>query len=116
MFPIGLWLANDTTTAPNSPSALDNRDDDDWLFWETLQSRVDADQVAATGVWRVTWETPPQGIDVQTRRAAVAGNVNDLWIAWQVYDPSGTINGSGTDWHAYLCGWLSARYLVYTPA
>ena len=115
MFPVGLWLANSTTTAPNSPNVLDNRDDEDWLIWDTLQSRVDTDAVASTGLWRVTWETPSKGYDVQTRRDAVAGNQNDLWLGWQVYDPTGVINGSGTDWHAYLAGWISARYLVYTP-
>ena len=111
----GLWL-NDAAADPGfGPRVLDQADSLSWVFWDTFSSRVDTDELHDTGLWRVTWETPPQGLDLQTRRDAVVGNVNKLYLGWQDNDPNSVINGSGVGWHAYLCGWISVRYLIYTP-
>src|ERR1700720_3862781 len=69
-----LWLGNTAVAPSPPPEPITNANADDWLFWEALQSRVDTDDIANNGIYRVTWETPPEGIDIQTRRNAVAAN------------------------------------------
>lgn len=109
-----LWLGDGTDPAPNCPSVLDDADTADWLLWDAMQGRTDSDALAETGVYRVLWATPAAGLDVQTRRNAVAGNANDLWLAWQVEDPFGVINNSTDTYNAYLSGWFTIRFLVET--
>jgi len=111
----GLWLNDSPDPAANSPSVIDNGTSADWLLWDALQVRTDSDAIASTGQYQVIWETPPGGLDLQTRRNAVAGNSNDLWLGWQIYDPDGTINSSSDTYNAYLSGWFTVRFLIYTP-
>lgn len=111
----GLWLGDTTTPAVNSPSVLDDANTATWLLWDGLQERVDTDAIAATGIFRLTWETPRQGVDVQTRRDAIAGNSNDLWLGWQFFDGFGVINNSTDTYNAYLAGYYTIRMLINTP-
>lgn len=111
----GLWLGDLTTPAPNSPPVLDDANTADWLLWDTLQGRTDMDALAASGIFRQTWSTPSAGLDVQTRRNAVPGNSNDLWLGWQISDPYAVINASTGSYTDYLSGWFSIRMLIYTP-
>ena len=112
---VGLWIGDTALPAANSPSVLTDANTESWLFWDTLQSRVDMDQIADTGLFRINWETPPQGLDVQTRRLAPPAISSDLWYAWEIIDPDGVINSSTADYNAYLSGWFSIRFLIYTP-
>lgn len=112
---VGLWLGNTADPAANSPLPITDANTDEWLLWDALQSRVDSDDIADTGMWRVTWETPSEGIDLQTRRNAVETNSNDLWLAWEVNDPFGVLNNSTDTYNAYVSGWLAIRFLIYTP-
>jgi len=111
----GLWLNDSVDPAENSPSVIDDANDATWLFWDALQYRTDDNAVAETGLYRAVWETPPAGLDLQTRRNAVAGNSNDLWLAWEIFDPDGTINSSADTYNAYLSGWFTVRFLIQTP-
>lgn len=110
-----LWLGNTAEAPATSPDTLAAADTTEWLFWDALQARVDSDAIVSTGMWRVIWETPPQGIDAQTRRKAVAGNSNGLWIGWEFDDPYGVINTSAEAYNMYLGGWFTVRFLIYTP-
>lgn len=114
-FATGLWLGNEAGSAANSPLPLTDANTESWLFWDALQSRVDSDAVVSTGMWRVTWETHPEGLDLQTRRDAVAANTNDLWLAWEINDPFGVLNSSTDTYNAYLAGWYAIRFLISTP-
>ena len=111
----GLWLNDSAAPAANSPSVIDDANDAEWLFWDSLQVRTDDNAIADTGLYRVIWETPAAGLDLQTRRNAVAGNSNDLWLGWEIFDPDGTINSSADTYNAYLSGWFTIRFLIQTP-
>lgn len=111
----GLWLNNAADSAANSPAVLDAANTAEWLLWDGLQERVDTDAVADTGVYRLTWETPRQGLDVRTWRNAVVGNSNDLWLGWQIVDGFGVINNSTDTYNAYLAGYYTIRMLIHTP-
>ena len=111
----GLWLGDTALPAANSPSVLDEANVAEWLFWDTLQERVDFNDLLNAQLCRVVWETPAAGLDLQTRRLAVAGNSNDLWLGWQIDDPNDVINSSESTYNAYLSGWYSVRFLIHTP-
>lgn len=111
----GAWLGNTVLAPANSPTPITDANTDDWLFLEFLQERCDVNDLASSGLTRLNWETPPGGLDVQSRRNAVAGNSNDLWITWEINDPDGIINSSGPAYNAYLGGWFGVRFLIYTP-
>lgn len=111
----GLWLGDTVGHAANSPSVLDDANSAQWLLWDSLQERVDTDAIADTGLCRIVWETPSQGLDIQTRRNAVTGIDNDLWLGWQVADPEAVINGSNASYNGYLSGWYSIRFLIEMP-
>ena len=110
-----LWLNDTPAPAATSPNVLDAANTEQWLFWDALQQRADVNEMASTGLTRLTWETPAAGLDVQTRRAAVAANSNDLWLGWQLIDPDGVINSSGASYNAYFGGWYTIRFLISTP-
>jgi len=110
-----LWMGDTAEPVANSPATLDDAALEKWLFWDTLQERVDTDAIADTGVYRIVWETPPGGLDIATSRIAQAGISADLWLGWQIADPFGIINSSTDTYNAYLSGWLSVRFLIYTP-
>lgn len=111
----GLWLNDAAAPAANSPSVIDDANENSWLLWDTLQVRTDSSAIADTGEYLVMWETPREGVSVQTVRKAVAGNSNDLWLGWQIFDPDGTINSSSDTYNAYLSGYYTVRFLIYTP-
>jgi hypothetical protein len=112
---LGLWLGDTPESAANSPSVIDDANDAGWLLWDPILGRTDSDAIAETGLYRVVWETPPGGANVQTRRNAVAGNSNDLWLGWEIFDPDGTINSSSETYNAYLSCWFAVSFLIYTP-
>jgi hypothetical protein len=111
----GLWLGDTSEPAANSPSVIDDANTATWLFWDALQERVDTDAVADTGVYRIVWETPPGGLDIATSRIAQAGISNDLWLGWQFNSDFGFLNNSTDTWNAYVSGYFTIRFLIYTP-
>lgn len=110
----GLWLGNQTGHAASSPPVLTDRNSADWLFWDTLPMHYSFLDDAAD-LLPLIWQTPEEGLDIQTVRNTVAGNENDLWLGWQFNDPSGTLNTVGTDLRAQIGGWYSIRFLISTP-
>jgi hypothetical protein len=105
----GLWMGD------NSPSVIDNADDATWIFWDGLQERVDTDAVADTGVYRINWETPFQGLDIKSQRVAQPDISSDLWVGWQFDEDHGFLNQSTDTWNAYISGHYSIRFLIFTP-
>lgn len=110
-----LWMGDAAAPVANSPATLADANTASWLFWDTMQERVDTDAIADTGVYRITWETPRSGLDVSTSRIAQEGISADLWLGWEISDPFGVINNSTDTYNAFLSGWFSVRFLIYTP-
>jgi hypothetical protein len=111
----GVWLGNTAIAPATSPTPITDANSADWLMLDFLQERCDVNDLANTQLTRLVWETPPAGVDVQSRRNAAAGISNDLWVTWEIIDPDNIINTSGGTYNAYLGGWFGARFLIYTP-
>lgn len=111
----GLWMGDTAEPAANSPSVIDDRNTAQWLFWDGLQERVDTDAVADTGVYRITWETPRTGLDIKSQRIAQPAISSDLWLGWQFDSDHGFLNQSTDTWNAFMSGWFTIRFLIYTP-
>jgi hypothetical protein len=111
----GLWMGNTAEPAANSPSVIDDANAADWLFWDALQERVDTDAVADTGVYRIVWETPSEGLDIKSQRIAQPDISSDLWLGWQFNSDFGFLNQSTDTWNAFVSGYFTIRFLINTP-
>jgi hypothetical protein len=112
----GLWLDPNVGPAASSPPVLTDRNTASWLFWDTLQSRYEF--IGESGTFaNVVWETPREGLDIQSQRNSVAGNTNDIWIGYQFNDPESFLNQntSSPQLTTFIGGWLSVRLLISTP-
>jgi hypothetical protein len=112
---VGVWLGNTAIAPATSPTPITDANSSSWLLLDFLQERCDVSFLTTNLLQRITWETPVVGLDIQSRRNAIASISNDLWFTWEINDPNGVINSSGATYNAYLGGWYSVRFLIFTP-
>ena len=98
----GELISSTPISNPNAnPAALH-----DWLQYEYLYPELMNIDFNAPEVATVVWRPRGGTVDTQSRRSVAAGVGIDVWLAWEIQDGAGLINGT----HSGVTYNLGARF------
>ena len=112
IFNVGVWWDDSAVVPANSPTPISNSTvSPDWVCNEQLRPHVDTYDVASPSE-NVSWTYPGGVIDVESKRKAQTGTAPSVWVAWEVFDPTGIINttNSGEFYALGINAWLSCLF------
>jgi len=112
---VGVWWDSSAAAPSTSPTPITNPDPTpDWVINNTLYPHMDVYDVA-TPYEEVSWTSSTGTIDVFSKRRASSTQVNTLWLAWELNDPSSLINTtSGAFFYGLGCWWwFNALYELH---
>lgn len=112
IFNVGVWWDDAAVVPANSPTPITNSTvSPDWVCNEQLRPHVDVYDLGSPSE-NVSWTYPGGVIDVASKRKAATSTAPSVWVAWEVFDPSGFINQTegGLFYGLGLNCWLSCLF------
>lgn len=89
---VGVWWDNELTPPTISPTPIaDPLFLPDWVLWNRLTAKVDIYDIS-TPYESVSWHNPTGQIDVLGKRTDFAKNGSRVWLAYEIFDGTSTIN------------------------
>ena len=112
IFNVGVWWDDSAVVPANSPTPITNPTvSPDWVCNEQLRPHVDVYDLGSPSE-NVSWSYPDGVIDVASKRKGLTGTAPSIWVAWEVFDPSGFINNvaGGLNYNLGVNCWLSCVF------
>lgn len=94
IFNVGVWFDDAVVLAANSPTPITNNNlSPNWVLNSKLDPHVDTFDVASPSE-SVSWKPHGSDFDVASERrgGVLSGAGVSVWVAYEVFDPSGIIN------------------------
>lgn len=111
---VGIWFNISPTTPATSSTPITDPEVFRWISIDVLYPHVDVYDTG-TPVSVVTWKPRPGLIESFAQAKASTTEQSTLWVAWEVSDPSGLINATGTPITYPMAAQGQVSFLIDTP-